>query len=155
MTSYGSQLLGLLNGPPIPIHFSKTSMNSLFRPLLRTYAHRSPSIATRATLPALRRPLGLVRPERAVPTSIQLHKRMVASSVTNKPASQTLEHAATNVKEEIGDTATDVAKMIAGANVTTDAVSDTGVNSFVSTKDKTSSGVTPRALTTTPAWHYG
>lgn len=56
---------------------------------------------------------------------------MVASSVTNKPASQTLGHAATNVKEELGDTAADVAKIIAGANVTTDAVSDTGTDSFL------------------------
>ncbi len=109
-------------------------MNSFFRPLLRTYVRRSPTIAARTTLPGFRRPMGLVRPERVLPASIGLHKRTVASSVTNKPASQTLEHAATNVKEELGDTAADVAKIIAGANVTTDAVSDTATNSFVSAK---------------------
>lgn len=60
-------------------------------------------------------------------------KRMVASSVSNKPASQSFEHAATNLKEELGGTASDVAKIIAGANVTQDAVtSDAGVQSFVS-----------------------
>ena len=47
-----------------------------------------------------------------------------------RPASQTLEHAATNVKEELGNSAADLAKVISGANMTTDSVSDT--ESFVS-----------------------
>ena len=47
-----------------------------------------------------------------------------------RPGSQTLEHAATNVKEELGNSAADLAKVISGANVTTDSVSDT--ESFVS-----------------------
>jgi hypothetical protein len=46
-----------------------------------------------------------------------------------RPASQTLEHAATNVKEELGNSAADLAKVISGANMTTDSVSDT--ESFV------------------------
>ena len=50
-----------------------------------------------------------------------------------RPGSQTLEHAATNVKEELGNSAADLAKVISGANVTTDSVSDT--ESFVS-RDK-------------------
>lgn len=78
--------------------------------------------------------MALARPERILTTSYILQKRMVASSVTNRPASQTFEHAATNVKEELGGTASDVAKIIAGANVTTDAVSDRSTESFVSTK---------------------
>jgi hypothetical protein len=54
-----------------------------------------------------------------------------------------LEHAATNVKEEIGGTASDVAKIIAGANVTSDTVSDAkGAESFVSLKLRTP-GVSP------------
>jgi len=68
-----------------------------------------------------------------IPGTSFLQKRLAASSVTNKPGSQTLEHATINVKEELGGTASDVAKIIAGANVTTDSVSDTrGTESFVS-----------------------
>ncbi|KXN91416.1 hypothetical protein AN958_00678 [Leucoagaricus sp. SymC.cos] len=97
-------------------------MNSLVRPLLRTSAYRYPRVAAQAGIPAFRRPMPIVRPQ--VLTHSLLQKRMVASSVTNRPASQTLEHAATNVREELGGTASDVAKIIAGANVTTDSVSD-------------------------------
>lgn len=70
-----------------------------------------------------------------LPASLLVQRRLVASSVTNRPGSQTLEHAATNVKEELGGTASDVAKIIAGANVTSDTVSDAkGTESFVSWK---------------------
>ena len=66
-------------------------------------------------------------------TSHILHARPVASSVSGRPASQTLEHAATNVKEELGNSASDLAKVIAGANVTQDAIAPSGEASFVST----------------------
>ncbi|KAF9449583.1 hypothetical protein P691DRAFT_702925 [Macrolepiota fuliginosa MF-IS2] len=106
-------------------------MNSFFRPLRRTCVYRSYPMIARATLPVLRRPMPLVKPEQILTTTFMLQKRLVASTVTNRPASQTLEHAATNVKEELGGTASDVAKIIAGANVTTDSVSDaTGTESF-------------------------
>ncbi|TFY74597.1 hypothetical protein EWM64_g9416 [Hericium alpestre] len=49
-------------------------------------------------------------------------KRDVASSVSGKPGSQTLEQAATNVKEELGNSATDLAKVIAGGNYSSDNV---------------------------------
>jgi hypothetical protein len=75
-------------------------------------------------------------------------KRMVASSVSNKPASQTFEHAATNVKEELGGTASDVAKIIAGANVTTDSVSNGGVESFVSCRPRAYNTALPEGLIT-------
>lgn len=98
----------------------------------------------------------LARPEKTFAISILHQKRMVASSVTNKPASQTLEHAATNVKEELGGTASDVAKIIAGANITTDSVSDAkGAESFVSTGFRPPGGITLRALIGTPVWYYG
>lgn len=58
--------------------------------------------------------------------------RMVASQVSMRPGSQTLEHAATNVKEELGNSASDLAKTIAGANMTSDSVVDSGEASFVS-----------------------
>ena len=48
--------------------------------------------------------------------------RGVASSVTNRPGSQTPGHAALNIKEEVGNTAGSVARGIAGANVTVDSV---------------------------------
>ncbi|KAF5358204.1 hypothetical protein D9756_001276 [Leucocoprinus leucothites] len=98
-------------------------MNSLFRPILRTSAHRYPHITAKAGIPALRRPIPIVRPQ-VFTTSLLIQKRLAASSVTNRPGSQTLEHATTNVKEELGGTASDVAKIIAGANVTSDSVSD-------------------------------
>ncbi|GAW02972.1 mnn4-regulates the mannosylphosphorylation [Lentinula edodes] len=42
--------------------------------------------------------------------------RSVASTVSNKPASQTFDHAALNIREEAGNTAADVAKSIAGGS---------------------------------------
>jgi hypothetical protein len=60
-----------------------------------------------------------------------LHARYVASTVSGRPASQTLEHAATNVKEELGNSATDLAKVIAGANVTQDAIANSSEDSFL------------------------
>ena len=57
--------------------------------------------------------------------------RTVANSVSGRPGSQTLEHAATNIKEEVGNSAADLAKVIAACNVTRDAVGPTGAESFV------------------------
>lgn len=49
------------------------------------------------------------------PTPLSLiFTRTVASTVSNKPGSQTLPHAAQNIKEETGNSATDFAKTIAG-----------------------------------------
>lgn len=48
--------------------------------------------------------------------------RGVASSVSNRPGSQTPEHAATNIKEEVGNAASELAKSIAGANLPIDNV---------------------------------
>jgi hypothetical protein len=50
------------------------------------------------------------------------HIRTAASSVSGRPGSQTIEHAATNIKEEVGNSAADLAKRIAAANMTSDAV---------------------------------
>lgn len=60
------------------------------------------------------------------------HTRSVASLVSGRPGSQTLDHAALNVKEELGNSAADLAKVIAGANVTDDSVSNSSEDSFVS-----------------------
>lgn len=53
----------------------------------------------------------------------QFPVRGVASSVSGRPGSQTLEHAATNIKEEVGNSTADLAKTIAGGNYYSDAVS--------------------------------
>lgn len=100
-------------------------MNSLYRPLLRSVAVRNVPLAYRRPPPIVRRPQFMGS------ASVLLHARFVASSVSGRPGSQTLEHAATNVKEELGNSAQDLAKMIAGANVTTDSVADSSDASFV------------------------
>jgi hypothetical protein len=61
-----------------------------------------------------------------------LHVRSIASLVSGRPGSQTFDHAATNVKEELGNSAADLAKVIAGANVAQDAISNSSEDSFVS-----------------------
>ena len=48
--------------------------------------------------------------------------RFAASGVSGRPGSQTLEHAALNVKEEVGNSAADWAKAIAGGNYFKDSV---------------------------------
>ncbi|KAF8647464.1 hypothetical protein AX16_006670 [Volvariella volvacea WC 439] len=60
--------------------------------------------------------------------STLLHARTVASSVSGRPASQTFEHAKTNIQEELGNSATDLAKAIAGANVTADNIGPGGTS---------------------------
>ena len=95
-------------------------MNTVLRPMLRSIVVRNTPLAIRP----------IARPIRLGVTATVLQARTVASSVSMRPASQTLEHAATNVKEELGNSAADLAKVISGANVTTDSVSDT--ESFVS-----------------------
>lgn len=48
--------------------------------------------------------------------------RGAASQVAGRPGSQTAEHAAENIKEEVGNSAADLAKSIAGSNLYADAV---------------------------------
>lgn len=52
----------------------------------------------------------------------QLITRGAASSLSGKPGSQTFRQAAQNIKEEVGNSTTDLAKAIAGANWFHDAV---------------------------------
>ncbi|KAH9950196.1 hypothetical protein B0H21DRAFT_687075 [Amylocystis lapponica] len=63
------------------------------------------------------------------PTSALLHKQLLvrgaASQVSGRPGSQTIGQAATNIKEEVGNSTTDLAKAIAGGNVFQDAVAPT------------------------------
>lgn len=104
--------------------YLQATMN-LFRPLLRGLPVRSPIYKQSIIIP--------IRTRLFTPTTSHIfHARPVASSVSGRPGSQTLEHAATNVKEELGNSASDLAKVIAGANVTEDAISTSGEASFVS-----------------------
>lgn len=99
-------------------------MNSLFRPALRSVAVRQiPRISSHPT-PLPRPPRFSASPYAA------LRVRFVASTVSNRPGSQTLEHATTNVKEEIGNSAQDLAKVIAGSNIKA-GISDSSADSFV------------------------
>ncbi|CCM04713.1 uncharacterized protein FIBRA_06900 [Fibroporia radiculosa] len=52
----------------------------------------------------------------------QVLARGVANSVSGRPGSQTARQAALNIKEEVGNSTTDLAKAIAGGNVFQDAV---------------------------------
>ena len=106
-------------------------MNTLLRPIIRTgivrhapfrVANYKPSSA-QLLRPALNSK-SLLRPG-------PLHLRGVASSVSNRPGSQTIEHATQNVKEELGNSASDLAKAIAGANMTSHTVTDHAGDSFV------------------------
>ncbi|KLO14896.1 hypothetical protein SCHPADRAFT_902885 [Schizopora paradoxa] len=56
---------------------------------------------------------------------VPLLARGVASSVSGRPASQTPQHAATNIREEVGNAASELAKSIAGANLPVDNVKPT------------------------------
>ncbi|EPS94346.1 hypothetical protein FOMPIDRAFT_131244 [Fomitopsis schrenkii] len=84
---------------------------------------RTTAALARAPL-ALRRPFSsTARLPRARPfASPVLLVRGAASSVSNKPGSQTIRQAAVNIKEELGNSGADLAKTIAGANWFQDAV---------------------------------
>jgi len=59
-------------------------------------------------------------------------RRSVATSVGSRPASQNLKHAALNIREEVGNSAADAARTIAGGNMATDYVPPEKQSSFVS-----------------------
>lgn len=54
--------------------------------------------------------------------NVHQQHRTVASLVSGRPASQTISQAAVNVREEVGNSTTDWAKVIAAGNLTADAV---------------------------------
>lgn len=66
-----------------------------------------------------------------IANAFQQH-RAVASHVAGRPASQTISQAALNVREEVGNSTTDWAKVIAGGNFTSDAVKTADRDTFVS-----------------------
>ncbi len=103
------------------VSLDPTIMNTFCRPLLRSYIPK--------LTPALRRRQPILSRDQFRPSA--LRARHVASLVSGRAGSQTLDHEATNVKEQLANSASDLAKVIAGANVTQDAVVNSG-ESFVS-----------------------
>jgi hypothetical protein len=64
-----------------------------------------------------------------------LAARGVASSTSGRPASQTPQQAAQNIKDEVGGSASDLARSIAGGNMTSDAITSDN-KTFVSIDHK-------------------
>ncbi|THH16146.1 hypothetical protein EW146_g4433 [Bondarzewia mesenterica] len=103
-------------------------MNNLLtfaRPTLRRAALRRAPPTLRAPysrLAPLTQPLRLPTSQILRLASAFQQCRGVASSVSGRPGSQTVEQAALNVREEMGNSTTDWAKSIAGGNFRTDSV---------------------------------
>lgn len=107
-----------------------TAMNLLsnIRPVFRAtalrrcapHAHLAPSTLVRL------QPSHILRSANAFQ-----QERGEASMVSGRPASQTISQATVNVREEVGNSATDWAKVIAGGNFTEDTVK-TDRRTFVS-----------------------
>jgi len=72
--------------------------------------------------------------------------RHVASSVSGRPGSQTLPHAAQNVKEEAGNSAADLAKAIAGGTLNVGDVASKATDSFLGITGKVASSVPKSAM---------
>ncbi|KAI0780399.1 hypothetical protein BD413DRAFT_1201 [Trametes elegans] len=93
-----------------PLVFGRgLSTSSTFSPLARTSLLQSTALSPSA--PSLLRN--------------QLIVRGAASQVSGRPGSQTVGHAAQNIREEVGQSAADLAKSIAGGNVFQDNVEPT------------------------------
>jgi hypothetical protein len=108
-----------------------TIMHALrnLRPVVRTTVlSRSLPHTQLAPLAHIRsQPLQILR----IPDAFQQH-RAVASHVSGRLASQTISQAALNVREEVGNSTTDWAKVIAGGNYTSDTVKTSDRETFVS-----------------------
>jgi hypothetical protein len=96
------------------MYISLTAMNLLgnIRPVFRATALRRCAPHSHFAPSTL-----ILRPANAFQ-----QQRGVASMVSGRPASQTISQATVNVREEVGNSASDWAKVIAGGNLTEDAV---------------------------------
>ncbi|EGN95658.1 hypothetical protein SERLA73DRAFT_186807 [Serpula lacrymans var. lacrymans S7.3] len=98
-------------------------MNSLLGPLGRSAALRRAPLALRRPSPPLSSLTLSTRPTQKRPIPLAaVHARFVASSVSGRPGSQTIGHAKQNVKEEVGNSAADWARSIAGGIFALDSV---------------------------------
>lgn len=92
----------------------RTTAPILLRRNLASSTLKSPLLTARPS-PALRNAVAVFKP---TPIAI----RSVASHVSGRPGSQTIEHAAENIKEEVGNSTADLARVIAGGNYYDDTV---------------------------------
>ncbi|GJE90793.1 DUF3429 domain-containing protein [Phanerochaete sordida] len=93
----------------------RTTAPTLLRRNLATSTVKSPLLAVKQA-PLLRAATPVVY------NPSQYAIRGVASQVSGRPGSQTIEHAAENVREELGNSAADLARTIAGGNFYEDTV---------------------------------
>ncbi|KZT27332.1 hypothetical protein NEOLEDRAFT_1130863 [Neolentinus lepideus HHB14362 ss-1] len=99
-------------------------MNTLFGSVSRAAALRRAPLALRRP-PNVHSFIAKTLAERAIPLTATVQARGVASSVSGRPGSQSVGHAAQNVREELGNSAADLARSIAGGNMTSDNVAPT------------------------------
>src|ERR1700759_2966026 len=105
-------------------------MNPILTSLVRSSAlRRTPFILRTSNGTRVLQPSMISRSLLQRPALLQA--RFAASSVSGRPGSQSVEHAARNVKEEVGNSAADWAKAIAGGNFTQDSVTTDTDPTFV------------------------
>lgn len=100
----------------------------LFRRALSIKAGTANSLNSNFVQPTIFNRSPVVQTVATVPTSFlrgQILVRGAASHVSGRPGSQTAAHAAENIREEVGNSAADLAKSIAGGNVYVDSVKPT------------------------------
>ena len=105
----------------------RTTAPTLLRRNLATSTVKSPLLTAR-TSPVLRSITPVFKPTQVV-------VRTAASQVSGRPGSQTLEHAAENIREEVGNSTADLARTIAGGNYFDDSVKPTSHQTFVSIRN--------------------
>ncbi|KAG9020966.1 hypothetical protein FS842_006918, partial [Serendipita sp. 407] len=89
---------------------STVTRSNLSRSLARV---RFQPVSTRQLSTLLHRPI-LAKPSKLITPSALLSIRQVASSVSNRPGSQSIPHAVQNIREEAGHAIEDMAQAIAG-----------------------------------------
>ncbi|EKM55206.1 uncharacterized protein PHACADRAFT_143265 [Phanerochaete carnosa HHB-10118-sp] len=102
----------------------RTTAPSLLRRNITTSTLKSPLLAAKPT-PLLRS----ATPIFFNPTQFAI--RGAASHVSGRPGSQTIEHAAENIREEVGNSAADLARTIAGGNYFDDSVKPPSKDTFL------------------------
>jgi len=104
---------------------TRVSRHTLRSPAIRRAPWAICAPYTRLSTPFLHEPTSL-KATHILRLATAFHRlpqhRGAASSVSGRPGSQTIEQAAQNVREEVGNSTTDWAKAIAGGNFTVDSV---------------------------------
>jgi hypothetical protein len=111
----------IFNALRVPL---RTTVPTLLRRNAATTTFKSPLLAAKPELHLRHKPIFFI--------PNQIAARTVASQVSGRPASQTIEHAAENIREEVGNSAADLARTIAGGNYFDDSVKPPSKETFVS-----------------------